>query len=78
MMKLISMNHSDTDLYDCDRLMGKVLSYFGVFIIHKSPQIGSSMDLNATPTYMTRKHIHFRSHYQAYIFNAYRFFYWMQ
>lgn len=54
--------------------MGKILSYFGTFIIDKIPEIGLSMGFNVTPTYMTRKPIHFRSHYQAYIFNAYRFF----
>ena len=56
--------------------MGKILSYFGIFIMDKVPEIGLSMRFNVTPTYMTRKLIHFRSHYQAYIFNTYRFFFY--
>jgi len=54
--------------------MGKILSYFAIFIMDKFPEIGLSMRVNVTPTYMTRKPIHFISHYQAYIYNAYRFF----
>ena len=61
-------------MFDADWLMGKILSYFDIFIMDKVPEIGLSMRVNVTPTYMTRKPIHFISHYQAYIYNAYRFF----
>lgn len=55
----------------------KILGYFCIFIIDKFPETHTSMDFNASPTYMTRKPIHFRSHYQAYIFNAYRLFFFL-
>jgi len=68
MVKLIKI-----DLFDTDCLMGKIL-LLCIFIMDKFPEIGLSMRVNASPTYMTRKPIHFISHYQAYIYNAYRFF----
>lgn len=77
-LKLIDKTMQKRDVYNADWLMEKKLTYRGIFIIDKVPEIGLSMGFNVTPTYTTRKPIHFRSHYQAYIFNAYRFFYWMQ
>lgn len=62
------------NVYHTDWLMAnkKILGYFSEFIIDKFPETDTSVGSDAPPAYLTRKPMHFRLHYQAYIFNAYR------